>query len=249
MRPPLYILGIRLDNMTKDEAVALVVDYASSGQPHHVVTINPEFIMQARGDSIFNQVLGEAHLALADGVGVIWASRLLGHPLKERIPGVDLMWSLASVAGSLGQSLYILGGRSGVAEQAAKILTDSIPNLRIAGTWEGSPQEEDEASIVEGVRAANPHYLFVAFGSPQQDLWIHRNLHRLGVPVAIGVGGSLDYISGRVRRAPQWMRRLGLEWLFRLALQPWRWRRMLRLPQYAFLVIINALRRYTHRLT
>jgi N-acetylglucosaminyldiphosphoundecaprenol N-acetyl-beta-D-mannosaminyltransferase len=233
----LYLLGVRVHNVTKSEALALLEEYAASGVPHHVVTLNPEYLVQAHDSPQFQQVLNQADLALADGSGLMLASRLLGSPLVERLPGVDLIRSLAALAAARGFRLFLLGAGPGVAEAATRALVAQYPRLVIAGTYAGSPNLAEEEEIRARIRAAQPHFLFVAYGSPQQDFWIQRNLDPLGVPVAMGVGGALDYLSGRVARAPRWMRAWGLEWLYRLGREPWRWRRMLRLPRFLWLVL------------
>jgi len=207
-----------------------------------VVTVNPEFVMAAQRDAAFRAVLEAADLALPDGVGLIWAARVLGTPLRGRATGVDTMLGLAPEAAREGLSFFLLGAAPGVAERAAVVLQTRAPSLRIAGTYAGSPAPEEEEEIVERVRQAAPSFLFVAYGAPRQDLWIARNLPRLRVPVAMGVGGALDYISGHVRRAPALWCRLGLEWLYRLLRQPWRWRRMLALPQFALAICSTRLR-------
>ncbi|HOG48417.1 MAG TPA: WecB/TagA/CpsF family glycosyltransferase, partial [Anaerolineae bacterium] len=206
------------------------------------VTLNPEFIVRARRDAAFAAVLEAADLALPDGVGIVWASYILGTPLHGRATGVQTVLDLAVSAGERGLSFYLLGAAPGVAEAAAARLVTHAPGLRIAGTFAGSPAPEVEDETVARIRQAAPDFLLVAYGAPQQDLWIARNKERLGVPVAIGVGGTFDYLSGRVAwPSPLW-RRLGLEWLCRLLRQPWRWRRMLALPRFAFLVFASRLR-------
>lgn len=231
------ILGIRIHNLGKAEALEGILGMVAEGTPHHVVTVNPEFAVLAHQDPSFRDALNQADLALADGVGISWAALLTGHRIRARLPGVDLMERLAELAAQRGYRFYLLGARPGVAEGAARALAARYPGLRIAGVYAGSPRPEEEEAIIERVRAAAPHFLFVAYGAPQQDLWIRRNLARLGVPMTMGVGGSLDYLSGVVPRAPSWMRRMGLEWLFRLLREPWRWRRMLRLPLFLWLVL------------
>lgn len=233
----LSILGVRVHSVTSDEALLLLDGYASSGAPHHVVTVNPEFCVQAQGLPEFKQALNQADLALADGVGLLWAARVLGSRLAARVTGVDLVDSLAELAARKGYRLFLLGAGPGVAAAAATALTRKHPELAVAGCYSGSPLPEEEDEIVGRIKTTQPHFLFVAFGAPQQDLWIRRNLDRLAVPVAMGVGGAFDYISGRVARAPGWMRRVGLEWLYRLRREPWRWRRMLRLPYFFWLVL------------
>jgi len=231
------ILNIAVDDVTMDEAVARLMELATSGSFHHVVTVNPEFIMTARQDAAFAAVLNAADLAVPDGIGLIWASRLRGRPLRERVAGVDLVERTAAGAAQLGLRLYLLGARPGVADEAAARLIERYPGLTIAGAYAGSPLPVEEDTIIARIQQASPHILFVAYGAPQQDLWIHRNRQRLGVGVAMGVGGAFDFISGRSRRAPRSVQRLGLEWLYRLYHEPWRWRRMLALPRFAWAVL------------
>jgi N-acetylglucosaminyldiphosphoundecaprenol N-acetyl-beta-D-mannosaminyltransferase len=185
--------------------------------------------------------LNEADLTVADGAGLMWAARYLGKPLRARVTGVELVRSLARMAEKRGFRIYLLGAREGIAQAAARVLQDEYPNLLIAGTYAGSPALEDEEGIINRIVAARPHMLFVAYGFPQQDMWIERNRNRMNVPLSMGVGGAFDYISGAIKRAPAWIRRLGLEWLYRLIRQPWRWRRMLRLPRFVWLVLRSSL--------
>jgi N-acetylglucosaminyldiphosphoundecaprenol N-acetyl-beta-D-mannosaminyltransferase len=153
---------------------------------------------------------------------------------------VDLVDRLASLSADKGFRIYLLGAMPGVAERAAKVLCTHYAGLIVAGTDAGSPRAEDEAGIIAQVRAAHPHILLVAYGAPAQDMWIARNLDRLGVPVCIGVGGAFDYLAGVHPLAPRWLRRIGLEWLHRLVTQPWRWRRMLALPRFMWRVLWKA---------
>lgn len=237
------ILGVGIHDVTEEEAVDWVERFIREGGPHQVVTVNPEFVMEARRNAAFRRVLNEADLAVPDGVGILWAGRLLGHPFRGRVPGVELTLRLAERAAEQGYRLFLLGAAPGVAEEAAARLKGRYPGLTIAGTYAGSPDPAEEEDIAARIRTASPHILLVAYGAPRQDLWLKRNLPRLNVAVGIGVGGTLDYISGRVRRAPAWMRRWGLEWLYRLFRQPWRWRRMLALPAFAVLVLAEAVKR------
>ena len=239
----LRFLGVRLDNLTRTEALARLTAFAASGTPHHVVTVNPEFVVQAQDCPEFARVLNDADLALADGAGLALAARLLGSRLAARIPGADLVDALAAMAAVANHSMFLLGAAPGVAADAAAALQQRHRGLIIAGAFAGSPAAGEANAIVTMVAAAKPHFLFVAYGSPQQDLWIRRNLDRLGVPVCMGVGGAFDYLSGRVPRAPRWMRSAGLEWAYRLAREPWRWRRMVRLPRFLVLVALQRLRR------
>jgi len=236
-RARIDILGIQVDNVTYEEAIARMQEFISDGQPHQVVTVNPEFIVTARDDPHFARVLNEAHLALPDGQGLLWASRILGTPLRERVTGVDTVIRMAAVAAGEGHRVYFLGAAEGVGDAAAQELSLRYPKLQIVGTYAGSPAPDEEEKILGRIWQTHPQILFVAYGAPQQDEWIARNLARLGVPVAMGVGGAFDFISGQAKRAPNWLQRLGLEWLHRLCRQPWRWRRMLALPKFCLLVL------------
>jgi N-acetylglucosaminyldiphosphoundecaprenol N-acetyl-beta-D-mannosaminyltransferase len=241
------ILGIPVDRVNAAGAVQTVARFVGAGGNHHIVTVNPEFVMTARRCPDFLRVLQRADLAIADGIGVVWAARILGDRLPERVGGVDLVEALAAWAAGEGCRIFLLGAGTGVAQAAAARLSQRYPALRIAGTHAGSPAPEREAGIVALVRAAQPDILFVAFGAPQQDLWIARTREALQVPVAIGVGGAFDFLSGRVPRAPRLLRQVGLEWLYRLARQPWRWRRMLALPRFGALVLLSGAGRVVQR--
>jgi N-acetylglucosaminyldiphosphoundecaprenol N-acetyl-beta-D-mannosaminyltransferase len=236
-RPRISILGIGVDAVSIAEAVDTLARFAASGRFHHAVTVNPEFIMAARADAAFAAVLNGADLAVPDGVGLLWAARRQGTPLPERVAGVDVVERLAEEAARRGLRLFLLGAQPGVAAEAGAVLSRRYPGLNIVGAFAGSPALAEESAIVERVQAAQPHVLFVAYGAPQQDVWIARNRRRLPVGLALGVGGAFDFISGRAQRAPQWMRRWGLEWLHRLLRQPWRWRRMLALPRFVLAVL------------
>jgi len=237
----IVLLGVRVDDVTFEEALSVIEGFIREGTPHQVVTVNPEFVMAARRDEEFRRILNAAHLALPDGIGLIWASRLLGRPLRERVAGSDLVPMIAALAAKRGYRLFLLGAAPGVAEEAARRLRQENPGLTIAGTHAGSPAVEEEEEIVALVQAARPHVLLVAYGAPAQDKWIARNLERLRVPVCMGVGGALDFIAGVAKRAPRWVQRLGLEWLHRLIHQPWRWRRQLALVRFAGLVLRERL--------
>lgn len=221
------ILGVAIDDITEDEAVEQIANFISAGGPHHIVTINPEFVMEARNNTPFRQVLAAADLATPDGFGLLVVARWHGTPFRGRVTGVDLVGRIAMLAATHNWSLFLLGAAAGVAEQAAAALQRTYPGLRIAGCYAGSPRPEDEVRIRALIAAARPDVLLVAYGHPAQDLWIARNQPHLRIPVALGVGGVFDYLAGVAPRAPAWMRRLGLEWLYRLLRQPWRWRRII----------------------
>ncbi len=236
----LSILGVRVDDVTMDETLALFTSWIQEGTPHQVVTVNPEFVMAAQQDTLFRVTLDEADLAVPDGAGLLWASRVLQKPLRERVAGSDVVPRLAELSARDGYRLYLLGAAPRVAERAASVLASQHSGVVIVGTYAGSPAPEEEDAIVARVRAASPDILLVAYGAPKQDLWIRRNLSRLATPVCMGVGGAFDFVAGVTRRAPMWMRRAGLEWLHRLIHEPWRWRRMLALPRFAWCVFRSA---------
>ncbi len=232
------MLGVRVDCIdiagTLDRDAALV---AARGGCRQVATVNPEFVRHARRDPEFAAILESADLCLADGIGVVWAVRRAGCGLRERVTGSDLVPLLAEACARHGWRPFFLGAMPGVAEEAARRLAARYPGFTVAGTHPGSPRPADDERALELIRRARPDLLLVAYGHPNQEKWIARNRARLGVPVAMGVGGSLDFAAGRVRRAPAWMRRLHLEWLYRLLRQPWRVRRMAVLPAFALAVL------------
>jgi N-acetylglucosaminyldiphosphoundecaprenol N-acetyl-beta-D-mannosaminyltransferase len=239
-----HILGVRVDDVTWEEALARIDAFVRSSEPHQVMTPNPEFVMLARRDEQFRALLERVDLAPVDGVGLIWAARLLGEELREIVPGSELIARLGPRAAARGERWFLLGASEGVAEQAGAALRRRYPRLTIAGSYAGSPRPEDDDMICARIEAAKPvDMLFVAYGAPNQDLWIARNQPRLRIPVAIGVGGTLDLLAGRNPRPPALVKRLQLIWLFRLITQPWRWRRQLALVRFVALVLAEAWRR------
>src|SRR5262249_31985657 len=202
-------------------AVAAIERMVAEGGPTHVVaTVNPEFVMRARVDEQFRAVLEGASLCIPDGIGVVWAMRRQGCPQSEPVTGSDLVPALARSCARHGWRPFLVGARPGVAAQCARRLEIENPGLRVAGIFAGSPRAEDDEEALRRISAAAPDLLLVAYGAPQQELWIARNRYRLQVPVAIGVGGTFDFLAGRVRRAPVWLRRAHLEWLWRAGPRP-----------------------------
>lgn len=249
LTPPLpqtrHILGVRVDDVSWDGALARIAAFIASGAPHRVMTPNPEFVMHARRDPAFRVLLEGADLAPADGVGLRWAARLLGLPLRAVIPGSDLVERLAATGAKGGQRWFLLGAAEGVAAAAAAALQRRYPGLRVVGTWSGSPDPAADEATCGRIEAAGPvDVLLVAYGAPAQDFWIARNQPRLRVPVAIGVGGTFNFLAGRSKRPPEVVKRLGLIWLFRLLMEPWRWRRQRALLRFAVLVLWEARTRF-----
>ncbi len=244
------LLGVRVDHTDLPQALASVAGWVRAGhgspsQPRlrHVVTVNPEFVMAARRDAAFAAVLHRTDLATADGIGIVLAARLLGHPVGARVTGVDLTLGLTGVQPTL--RIFLLGAAEGVAAAAAEVLRERFPGCTIVGTASGSPDAAAFPALAAQMQAAGAQVVLVAFGHPRQDLWIARHQEALaahGILVAVGVGGTFDFVSGRVPRAPRWVQRIGFEWLYRLLREPWRWRRQLVLPQFALLILIERLR-------
>jgi N-acetylglucosaminyldiphosphoundecaprenol N-acetyl-beta-D-mannosaminyltransferase len=228
MRELIVITGIPIDNLTMEQTLDYVTKFIASGQPHQVATVNADFIVRAWDDLELRHILQDADLLTADGMPLVWGARLLGVPLAGRVTGADLVPALAQRGAKLGWRFYFLGARPGIAARAAQILTANHSTLQIVGI-DSPPQStifDMEPGMIERIRQAHPDILLVAFGNPKQEKWIHMNLRQMGVPVCIGVGGTFDFIAGEVQRAPLWMQRSGLEWLYRLLQEPRRmWRR------------------------
>lgn len=220
------ILGVPIDDISEDETIERIAAWIANGGPHQICTVNPEFVMAARRHQAFRRVLLHADLNTPDGVGLIFEARRRGRPFRARVTGVGLTERIAAEAAQRGWRVFLLGAAPGVAERAAAALEARNAGLVIAGCYAGSPRHEDEAAIRETVQAARPDVLLVAYGHPAQEFWIARNQPLLRVPVAIGVGGTFDYLAGVVPRAPAAIRAAGLEWLYRLVRQPSRWRRI-----------------------
>ncbi|MFN2221368.1 MAG: WecB/TagA/CpsF family glycosyltransferase [Candidatus Promineifilaceae bacterium] len=232
------ILGVPVHQVTMAGTLALVERFLAGSRLHQVATVNPEFVMAAWEDADFRQVLETADLCIPDGVGLLWAARRQGRPLPERVAGSDLVYEIARLAAEQGWRLFLLGAAEGVAEEAGAILQKRYPGLVVAGTYAGSPDPAENQPIVERINASRAQIVYVAYGAPRQDKWIARNRQTMpAVRLAIGVGGSLDFITGRAKRPPRWAQRAGVEWLVRLIMEPWRWRRMLALPRFTIKVL------------
>ena len=234
---PIDILGVPVHPVTYDHLLDLVADFVASDSPHQICTANPEFVMTAQRHPQFMAVLQGADLVLADGAGLLWAAKRQGQTLPERVTGSDGIYRLAERAEQSGWSIYLLGAAPGIAERTADILQQRYLELDIAGTFAGSASEADYPEIAARIKTADPDILMVAYGAPDQDLWIAEHMQDLQTPVNIGIGGAFDHVVGIRRRSPNWLIRLNLEWLWRLITQPWRWRRQLDLPRFVFSVL------------
>ena len=242
MQPTVTVLDIPIAAITMDQAVTTVERYIKGERPCLIATANAEMVMMSRGDKELAVILQSADLVVPDGAGVVWATRHQGRPIPERVTGYDLAQRLLALASIKGYRVYFLGAAPGVAEQARKAAQKRYPGINIVGVRDGYFQTQDDASIINAIHAAEPHILFAALGVPKQEKWLAKHRAGLGVPVAMGVGGTFDVMAGIVDRAPLWMQHASLEWLFRLAKQPQRFIRVLALPRFVLNVMLTKKR-------
>jgi N-acetylglucosaminyldiphosphoundecaprenol N-acetyl-beta-D-mannosaminyltransferase len=220
---PIAVLGLPLDSLTVGETVAAIERLIHSGGTHQVATANLDFWLNSLADQHLHRIIAGCSLVLPDGMPLVWASKLLGCPLAERVTGVDLVPRLAALSAQKGYGIFLLGGKGDVAERAAKYLEENYPGVRVVGTY--APTEEnmarlDHSEILQRIHSAKPDILLVALGNPKQEKWIWMHRKRLGVPVAMGVGGSFEILVGDVLRAPRWIQQCGLEWAMRFVQEP-----------------------------
>lgn len=232
------ILGFPVDNITMEEAVAAIENYIREGTPHQIITANSLMFLNVLKNKDLQRVFLQAHLIVPDSSGVVLAGVLSGHHFKERIAGIDLLQKLMESCQKNGYSLYFVGARPGVAEEAATNLKKKFPGLKIAGTHCGYFSAEEERQMIKTIVQNKPDILLVGLNIPFQELWIAKHLHQLSTAVCIGIGGSFDVLAGRIRRAPLIMQRLGLEWLWRTIIEPWRVSRIMRLPLFIWKVLV-----------
>jgi N-acetylglucosaminyldiphosphoundecaprenol N-acetyl-beta-D-mannosaminyltransferase len=237
----LEVLGCRLDPIDSDEATARILALAREERGTQIVTLGTEMVVYAQRDERFRSIVNRSALSLCDTIGLLALARRHGAALRERVTGVELLERLAAGAAAQGVSVYLLGGAEGVAEEAARVLQSRFPLLRVAGTRSGYFPDDQADAVVDTIAKSGARLLFVGMGSPRQEYWLDEHLRATGCGVGIGVGGSLDVIAGRIARAPRYVRRLGLEWLYRLVREPRRWRRQLALPLFVWLVVLDEL--------
>ena len=234
------VMGLKFDSMTMDEALSRAEALLRGDKAAYVVTPNAEIAYEALHDGQLREMLNGADLMLPDGAGVVLASKLLRTPVKQKVAGVDFAAGLLGILERNGQSLYLLGGKPGIGELAAQKMLEAHPQLRIAGIADGYFQ--DEAPVIEKINVSGADALFVCLGAPKQERFMVQHRQELHVHLMAGLGGSLDAFAGTVQRAPAWMIRLNLEWLYRLIREPKRFRRMLRLPKYLWAVMLKRIR-------
>ena len=236
MAEKIDILGVKVDSVTMAQAVAQVEGYMDERKKVLIATANAEMIMRATHDEELKNILNDAALVMPDGAGTVWAAHHLGYEMPERVAGYDLAQELMRIAPSKKQKVFFFGSAPGVAEKAKAKAEELYPGIEIVGTRDGYFKPEDEPAIIEEIKAAQPDLLLAALGVPKQEKWLNAHLKELGVPVAIGVGGTLDVMAGVMKRAPYWMQKAKLEWLFRGLLQPKRAGRLMALPKFVLKV-------------
>ena len=234
------IMGIAFDNVTMQQALEKAGEILAGDKTCYAVTPNAEIAYEALKDEDLRALLNEADLVLPDGAGVVLASKLLKTPLQQKVAGVDFADGLLGMLAQTGKSVYLLGSKPGIAELAAEKMRQKHPGLLICGMHDG--YFKDEAPVIDAINEAKPDVLFVCLGAPKQELFMKRHQNELSCKLMIGLGGSLDSFAGTVRRAPKWMIKANLEWLYRLYKEPKRFGRMLRLPKYLWAVVCRRIR-------
>lgn len=231
------ILGVKVNNVSFSQAVDKLKAAMEKEGTTTLYTPNSEIVMAAQNDRELMDLLNSGSLVIADGIGLIYASRINKNPLPERVTGFDISLALIKYINEKGYTIYILGSSPENVEEAVKRITDDYPNINIGGYHHGYFSPEEEETIISNINKANPHFLMVGFGAPKQEKWIHRNKGKLNARVIGGIGGTIDILSGRVKRAPDMFCKLGLEWFYRLVKQPSRYKRMMALPKFMIKVL------------
>lgn len=233
-----YILNVGVDRLSMTQALQKAEDIIQGKEnPGIVVTANAEMIMLAQQDKEFASIMRDAAFVVPDGAGVVWAARHIGQPLQERVAGFDLAQEILRLSASTGYRIFFLGAGPGIAEQAKAAAEKRYPGVKIVGVHDGFFSGEKETALIEKIAMLQPDVLFVALGVPKQEKWLTKHFAKLSIPLCIGVGGTFDVMAGKVKRAPLWMQRAGLEWFFRLLCQPQRFFRMLALPKFVLRVL------------
>jgi len=242
MKDKVNILGVNVDMVTTEEAAEEIFSFLATDTMHSIYTPNSEIIMQAYENEDFAGILNRSDLLTADGIGVVYASKILKKPISERASGYDIAVKLLEKMNNSDYKLFLFGGKPGVAEEAGLNLEKQYPRLKIAGTRNGYFKEEEEQQIIEEINASGADVVFVCLGAPKQEMFIDKHRDSLKTKAALGIGGSLDVFAGRVERAPEFWQKAGLEWFYRLMKEPKRFFRMLALPKFGFTVLLKGKR-------
>lgn len=239
MNDKIIIFGVPIDKVNMRQAIDRIQKFLRENKVHIIATPNAEIIMMAQKDVEYKKILNKTDMNVPDGSGVIFASKVYKDPLPERVAGFDLMMELMKNAAINNQKIFLLGAKNEIVSKAKLNLIKKYPGINVVGVHDGYFKSDEEDEIVREINEKKPDLLFVAIGAPKQEKWLFKMKDRLEVKVAIGVGGSFDVIAGKVDRAPEIYRRLGLEWFYRLLKEPWRYKRMMALPKFAFKVLFT----------
>lgn len=237
MRDTVNVLGVEVDKMSFDETVEKAKLLVNTDDVSMIFTPNPEIIMAASEDEYFKKILNSADICTPDGIGVVYASKILKNPVKERVPGFEISKKLMEYAASSGQGVFFFGSKPNIAEKAKENVEKMYPGLIVSGTHDGYFKAEDEEKIINEINESGAKILYVCLGAPKQEKWIYENRDKLKVNVCLGVGGTLDVLSGEAKRAPEIFIKLNLEWLYRIASNPSRWGRFFALPKFMVKVL------------
>lgn len=248
MRDTIRIFGVKIDKLTQREVLEKVENYLNDSVTRTIYTPNTEIVMEAKKDKKLKNILNDGDIVIPDGIGLIYAAKIKKKKLPERVTGCDVSFKILEMANKNGHSVFLLGGKEGVAEEAGHRLKEKYPNIKLAGVQNGyfkgahigHPGHEEEKKIVENINASKADILFVGLGAPKQEIWIDENKKELNCKVIIGNGGTVDIIAGRVCRAPEIYQKLGLEWLYRLAKDPKRIRRQIVIPLFILTILFST---------
>ena len=235
-------MGVGFDDLTRDGAVALCKNLIEEHRSAYMVTPNPEIVMASWDDPALREAISNADLIIPDGIGVIKAAKILGTPLKERLPGIEIGEAILQYAAQSGKKVFLLGAKPGVADLAADRMREMFPGIDICGVNDG--YFKDDAAVIEKINAAKPDFLMVCLGFPKQEMWMAQNASKLDVGLMAGLGGSLDVFAGTVLRAPEKWQRMNAEWLYRCIKEPWRFKRIARLPLFILKAIAKRIRKF-----
>lgn len=236
------VLGVGFDNLTKESAIELCKKLMDEHRSAYMTTPNPEIVMAAWSNGELTEALANADLVIPDGIGVVKAARILGTPLMERLPGIEIGEAMLGYIAETGRSAFLLGAKPGVAELAAENIRKRYPGINICGTNDG--YFKDDAPVVEKINAARPDFLMVCLGAPKQEIWMSKNAPALDVGLMAGLGGSLDVFAGTVERAPKAWQDMNLEWLYRCIKEPWRFKRIIKLPLFIMKAWAKRIRKF-----
>lgn len=239
MPESIELLGVHVHAASMNEALQNIERFTREKKPHLVITLGTEMVIEARKNAAFRNLVNGADLVLPDGGGLVWASRVTGNPLQGKVAGIELLENICRLSGEKNWRLFFLGGKPGIARRAAEKIKARYLNAKIAGVYHGY---FDEKILIPEILVAKPDILLCGLGSPKQEFWLAEHLEKLKIPVGIGVGGSFDVLAGKLRRAPQAMIRLNLEWLFRFFQEPKRLRRILKIPYFMSLIYLEKLK-------